>query len=341
MRSVNNLLEKFHQSFFLYLLSGPSKYISVGVYMIPLGLLLITLPLGAAALCSESGKADKIIHSTDASQSSSTGLLAEKLEKTREEYLPEETKLHNSTSEGSTLNREDTLVLDLRSTKTDAGRWRRAVVVVGIVQLWASIVALLPPLVSRLVDGLEMKMEMVAGIAFYSAISPLSLKMVGWAALALVSLLTAVSFLPTLQAGDWMAVKALVSGMATIGLVVMSQIDFAVSLVGAVVLVPMCLCACPLPNMWRETQQGGRSIWVQISSFVGTVVNILGSPPILLASAAYYLGDSWQVLLENLWHWTELLWAWGSALYIYVVVVHLPCSILCVYILFLVDETRH
>lgn len=50
MRSVNNLLEKFHQSFFLYLLSSPSKFVSVGLYMIPLGLLLVTLPLGAAAL---------------------------------------------------------------------------------------------------------------------------------------------------------------------------------------------------------------------------------------------------------------------------------------------------
>lgn len=39
-RSLNNLLERFHQSFFLYLLPSTTRYISIGVYMPPLGLLL-------------------------------------------------------------------------------------------------------------------------------------------------------------------------------------------------------------------------------------------------------------------------------------------------------------
>lgn len=50
IRSVNNLLEKFHQSFFLYLLASPSKFVSVGVYMIAFALLVAPLPIVAASL---------------------------------------------------------------------------------------------------------------------------------------------------------------------------------------------------------------------------------------------------------------------------------------------------
>nr|CCW28846.1 putative glycosyl phosphatidyl inositol transamidase like protein [Arachis duranensis] len=57
VRSINNLLEKFHQSFFLYLLTSPSKFVSVGVYMIPFALLGAPLPIVAASLYMFSSKA--------------------------------------------------------------------------------------------------------------------------------------------------------------------------------------------------------------------------------------------------------------------------------------------
>ncbi|XP_071447710.1 glycosylphosphatidylinositol anchor attachment 1 protein [Hetaerina americana] len=38
-RSLNNLLERFHQSFFFYLLPATDRYISIGMYMPPLGLI--------------------------------------------------------------------------------------------------------------------------------------------------------------------------------------------------------------------------------------------------------------------------------------------------------------
>ncbi|EPS63077.1 hypothetical protein M569_11711 [Genlisea aurea] len=56
IRSVNNLLEKFHQSFFLYLLTSPSRFVSVGVYMISFGLLVAPLPLVSAALFFDVGE---------------------------------------------------------------------------------------------------------------------------------------------------------------------------------------------------------------------------------------------------------------------------------------------
>ena len=43
LRSINNLLERFHQSFFFYLLSSSHYYISIGMYMPAFG--LIWLPV--------------------------------------------------------------------------------------------------------------------------------------------------------------------------------------------------------------------------------------------------------------------------------------------------------
>ncbi|XP_047972677.1 glycosylphosphatidylinositol anchor attachment 1 protein-like isoform X1 [Salvia hispanica] len=56
IRSVNNLLEKFHQSFFLYLMTSPNRFVSVGIYMIAFALLIAPLPLVAAALFSDASK---------------------------------------------------------------------------------------------------------------------------------------------------------------------------------------------------------------------------------------------------------------------------------------------
>ncbi|KAG7982010.1 hypothetical protein I3843_04G027600 [Carya illinoinensis] len=58
IRTVNNLLEKFHQSFFLYLLTSPSKFVSVGVYMITFALLVALLPVVASSLYADAHKVD-------------------------------------------------------------------------------------------------------------------------------------------------------------------------------------------------------------------------------------------------------------------------------------------
>ncbi|KAJ9593199.1 hypothetical protein L9F63_015244, partial [Diploptera punctata] len=49
-RSLNNLLERFHQSYFFYLLPATDRYISIGMYMPPLGLLCAGLVIKAFAL---------------------------------------------------------------------------------------------------------------------------------------------------------------------------------------------------------------------------------------------------------------------------------------------------
>jgi glycosylphosphatidylinositol transamidase len=50
LRSINNLLERFHQSFFLYLLPNEHSYISIGMYMPPLGCLLLPLVVQVISL---------------------------------------------------------------------------------------------------------------------------------------------------------------------------------------------------------------------------------------------------------------------------------------------------
>ena len=42
-RSLNNLLERFHQSFFFYLLPATDRYVSIGLYMPPFGLLALPI----------------------------------------------------------------------------------------------------------------------------------------------------------------------------------------------------------------------------------------------------------------------------------------------------------
>lgn len=49
-RSLNNLLERFHQSFFFYILPTTSTYISIGIYMPPFGLICAAGLIKAIAL---------------------------------------------------------------------------------------------------------------------------------------------------------------------------------------------------------------------------------------------------------------------------------------------------
>lgn len=49
-RSLNNLLERFHQSFFFYLLPATNRYISIGVYMPPFGMIAGGVLVKALAL---------------------------------------------------------------------------------------------------------------------------------------------------------------------------------------------------------------------------------------------------------------------------------------------------
>jgi glycosylphosphatidylinositol transamidase len=40
-----------------------------------------------------------------------------------------------------------------------------------------------------------------------------------------------------------------------------------------------------------------------------------------------------SINMGDFWNWMESLWAWNSATYIYIGMVHLPCWVLCLHIL--------
>lgn len=44
-RKLNHLLERLHQSFFLYLLAALARFVSIGLYMPAVGFLLLVLGL--------------------------------------------------------------------------------------------------------------------------------------------------------------------------------------------------------------------------------------------------------------------------------------------------------
>ena len=52
-RSLNNLLERFHQSFFYYVLPSSSRYVSIGMYMPGFGVLAAGLILPGVAFYSQ------------------------------------------------------------------------------------------------------------------------------------------------------------------------------------------------------------------------------------------------------------------------------------------------
>ncbi|GFP99749.1 glycosylphosphatidylinositol anchor attachment 1 protein [Phtheirospermum japonicum] len=255
IRSVNNLLEKFHQSFFLYLLTSPSRFASVGVYMIAFALLVAPLPLVAAALFSDATK-----------QKGGKNVIS---------FNP-------------------------------SWNWLNAVKTVLIVHLWSAIVTLLPYFLGQIPNS-----------------SP-SVNLSIWIVLSLLSLSLLTINRP--QINEWALLKSVTVASAFIGLCLMSVINFATAEIGALILVPMCLTVLPLRlkvNFLRGFVRGASNM----------MLVFVGFPPIAFLLFKGALSGFESVGFGDFWVWAESLWAWNSATYIYVCMVHLPCWVLCVHTL--------
>ncbi|OVA20791.1 Gaa1-like [Macleaya cordata] len=281
VRSVNNLLEKFHQSFFLYLLTAPSKFVSVGVYMIALLLLLVPLPIAAAALYSGANRLGSI------------------------------SKEENQVSSPASI--------DKPGVAFKSWRWLHAAKVVFIVHLWSAIVSLLPALINQLPEMTPMTSMLV------------------WASASIFILLILYSMLgspfsyPTVtqsQNSEWAILKAVMIAVASIGLGLMSIINYATAQIGAILMVPMCLIVHPLKLSCRA---GSLRAFTLIAC--NLVLAVFGFPPVGLLMVKGWSEGFSGVNVGDFWSWAESLWAWNSATYLYLVLVHLPCWVLCIHIL--------
>ncbi|XP_038046352.1 glycosylphosphatidylinositol anchor attachment 1 protein-like [Patiria miniata] len=65
IRSINNLLERLHQSFFFYVLPNCDRYVSIGLYMPPFALLMMVPLLNGLALWIKSGSISKSLPTKD------------------------------------------------------------------------------------------------------------------------------------------------------------------------------------------------------------------------------------------------------------------------------------
>ncbi|KAL0923110.1 hypothetical protein M5K25_007155 [Dendrobium thyrsiflorum] len=270
IRSVNNLLEKFHQSFFLYFLTAPNKFVSVGVYMIAFALLVAPLPIVAAALFSSTANAR-----------SSTAI-----------------------SNSKPTNSKPV-------TRSGSWNWLHSAKLVFLVHLWALIVSLLPYLISQVPHT-------------NSTTSMLSWSLSSLLILYLLTRLTK-SYVEGYQ---WEVLKSVMIAAASIGLSLMSIINFSTAQVGSILLVPMCLMVRPLKQP------------VQASFFLAALLKILNIllavvafPPASLAILKGCLRGFESINIGDFWEWSEFLWVWNSATYLFVALVHLPCWYLCVHIL--------
>ncbi|XP_057947737.1 uncharacterized protein LOC131143453 [Malania oleifera] len=276
IRSVNNLLEKFHQSFFLYLLTSPSKFVSVGVYMIAFALLIAPLPMVAASLYAASKKDD--------------------------------TAPHTASADGD-------LGIAVKSWK-----WLFAAKQVLIVHLWGTIVSFFPFFICQIPNCTP------------------TTSIITWVLLSMFSLLILYFIFGSpfsqnsvfeSQNKEWTLLKSVTISVAFIGLCLMSIINFATAELGAMLLVPMCLIAHPLK---LEIESGNLRSFIRAAS--NLILGVIGFPPAAFFVLKGIIEGFSNVNVGDFWTRVESLWAWNSATYLYMGMIHLPCWALCIHILF-------
>ncbi|KQK09209.1 glycosylphosphatidylinositol anchor attachment 1 protein [Brachypodium distachyon] len=270
VRSVNNLLEKFHQSFFLYFLAAPSKFVSVGVYMIPFALLLAPLPIVAAALADSKTKGKSL-------DGSKTKVSADKMQ-----------------AEGGSW------------------KWLQAARVLLVIQFWAVIVSLLPYYISQIPDGTPIQSAVI------------------WVVLSIILLIILYTMFgsPYSTGVEWKLLKATMITSISIGLGLMSIINFATAQLGALIVIPMCLFSRPL-----KARVGKNSFPRAVLLAVNIFIAVVGFPPAALLIVKGVSKGSWTLDIGEFWASMEFLWEWSSATYLYLFLVHLPCWLLCIHVL--------
>ncbi|GKV37214.1 hypothetical protein SLEP1_g45271 [Rubroshorea leprosula] len=108
----------------------------------------------------------------------------------------------------------------------------------------------------------------------------------------------------------------------------MSVINFATAEIGALLLVPTCLLAQPLRLDLRARS---------LRSFSRVICNLvfghIAFPPATFLVVKGVFSGLGSANAGDFWNWVKSLWAWNSATYLYISMMHLPCWLLCIYFL--------
>jgi glycosylphosphatidylinositol transamidase len=268
---VNNLLEKFHQSFFLYFLTAPSKFISVGVYMIPFALLVVPLPIVAAALA-DGGKTDG-------------------------------KSMKGCNMKGSA---------DILQIEGGSWKWLQSARVLLVIQIWAVIVSLLPYYIIQIADGTPIQSAVI------------------WVVLSVILLIVLYTLFgsPYSAGVEWKLLKATMITSISIGLGLMSIINFATAQLGSLIVIPMCLFSRPV-----KAQLSINFLPWTVLLASNIFLAIFGFPPATLLIMKGLSKGIWTVDIGDFWVSMEFLWEWSSATYLYIFLVHLPCWLLYIHVL--------
>jgi len=93
-RSLNNLLERFHQSFFFYILPSVERYASIGLYMPPFGVLALPVVIKALSLwlschvVAHESSSEDVVLSTEEEKASNDATACESTQHQSEQSLP-------------------------------------------------------------------------------------------------------------------------------------------------------------------------------------------------------------------------------------------------------------
>ncbi|XXG70863.1 hypothetical protein AAC387_Pa07g0250 [Persea americana] len=219
-------------------------------------------------------------------------------------FLTSPSALYSGIRLGNTVKGNETPSIKNHSNMGLAVRsWRRlhAAKVVFLVHLWGAIVLLLPHLINQLPQRTS------------------ETSMLTWTVLSIFILMILYqisgaphshsgNITPTqCQSADWTILKAVTVASAVIGLGLMSIINFAAAQIGAMLLVPLCLIVHPLKHMGQM-----KILKAVLLLTCNLALAILGFPP----AALFIL----KVSSEGTTFW-------------YLVLVHLPCWVLCIHIL--------
>ncbi|CAN6572276.1 unnamed protein product [Malus baccata var. baccata] len=131
------------------------------------------------------------------------------------------------------------------------------------------------------------------------------------------------------QRVEWPILKSVTLSAAFIGLCLMSVINFATAEIGGLLMLPMCLMAHPL-----KPDVKARSKRTLSRAVCNLVLGFIGFPPVAFIVLKGAFEGFGSTSVGDYWSWVESLWAWNSATYLYIGMVHLPCWALCIHILF-------